>query len=122
MAALALASMAAIASPAQAEPARELISYDDVHIEVLAEGSGPLIVMLPSRGRGAADFDGIASRISAAGFRVLRPQPRGANESRRPMQGLTLHDLARDIAAVIRHEGGGPAIIVGTPSAVGLRG
>jgi pimeloyl-ACP methyl ester carboxylesterase len=29
------------------------------------------------------------------------------------MQGLTLHDLARDIAAVIRHEDGGPAIIVG---------
>src|SRR5450755_4995076 len=29
------------------------------------------------------------------------------------MQNLTLHDLARDIAAVIRHEGGQPAVIVG---------
>jgi pimeloyl-ACP methyl ester carboxylesterase len=29
------------------------------------------------------------------------------------MRGLSLHDFARDVATVIRHEGGGPAIIVG---------
>jgi len=92
---------------------REIISYDDVRLEVLAEGSGPLIVMLPSRGRGAEDFDGVAPELAKAGYRVLRPQPRGAGESRGPMGGLSLHDLARDIAAVIRHEGGGPALLVG---------
>jgi pimeloyl-ACP methyl ester carboxylesterase len=71
-------------------------------------------VMLPSRGRGAEDFDGVADELVKAGFRVLRPQPRGAALSRGPMQNLTLHDLARDIAAVIRNAGdGGPAIIVG---------
>jgi pimeloyl-ACP methyl ester carboxylesterase len=109
----ALASLAMIISPAQAAPARDIVSYDDVRIEVLAEGRGPLIVMLPSRGRGAEDFDPIASKISEAGFRVLRPQPRGAGQSRGSMQNLTLHDLARDVAAVIRHEGSGPAIVVG---------
>jgi pimeloyl-ACP methyl ester carboxylesterase len=98
---------------AQAEPVREIISYDDVRIEVLSEGSGPLILMLPSRGRGAEDFDGIATELAKAGFRVVRPQPRGAGQSGGPMRGLTLHDLARDIAAVIRHEDRGPAVIVG---------
>ena len=113
-AALVVASMIGDgAISARAEPAREIISHDDVRIEVLSEGSGPLIVMLPSRGRGAADFDAVAIELAKAGFRVVRPQPRSAGQSRGPMQGLTLHDLARDIAAVIRHEDGGPAIIVG---------
>jgi pimeloyl-ACP methyl ester carboxylesterase len=107
-------SMMIATVPARAEPEWEIAFYDDVRIEVIAEGSGPLIVMLPSRGRGAEDFDGVAGELVKAGFRVLRPQPRGAALSRGPMQNLTLHDLARDVAAVIRNAGdGGPAIIVG---------
>ena len=98
---------------APAEPSREIVSHDDVRVEVLAQGNGPLVVMLPSRGRGAEDFDGPAEAIAKAGYRVLRPQPRGAGQSVGPMHGLSLHDLARDIAAVIRHEGGGPAVVVG---------
>lgn len=113
-AALVAASMMIVAVPARAEPEWEIAFYDDVRIEVSAEGRGPLIVMLPSRGRGAEDFDGVAGELVKAGFRVLRPQPRGAALSRGPMQNLTLHDLARDVAAVIRNAGdGGPAIIVG---------
>jgi pimeloyl-ACP methyl ester carboxylesterase len=99
---------------AQAEPVREIAFYDDIRIEVISEGSGPLIVMLPSRGRGAEDFDDVADELVKAGFFVVRPQPRGAALSLGPMQNLTLHDLARDVAAVIRIKGGGrPAIIVG---------
>ncbi|HET7887453.1 MAG TPA: alpha/beta hydrolase [Bradyrhizobium sp.] len=113
-AAFVAASTAIVACPARAEPAWEIVFYDETRIEVIAEGSGPLIVMLPSRGRGAEDFDGVADQLVKAGFRVLRPQPRGAALSRGPMQNLTLHDLAQDVAAVIRNAGnGGPAVIVG---------
>ena len=98
---------------AQAERAGEIITYDDVRIEAIAEGSGPLVVLLPSRGRAAEDFDEVAAGIAKAGFRVLRPQPRGAGRSSGLMKGLSLHDFARDTAAIIRHEGGGPAVIVG---------
>jgi pimeloyl-ACP methyl ester carboxylesterase len=42
----------------------------------------------------------------------VRPQPRGIGRSQGPMTGLTLHDYAGDIAAVIAHYGG-PAVIVG---------
>jgi pimeloyl-ACP methyl ester carboxylesterase len=102
------------ADPARAEPDWEIAFYDHIQIEVAAEGRGPLIVMLPSRGRGADDFEGVADEMVKAGFRVLRPQPRGAALSRGPMQDLTLHDLAQDVAAVIRNAGdGGPAIVVG---------
>jgi pimeloyl-ACP methyl ester carboxylesterase len=101
------------AASAQAERASEIVAYDDVRIEVIAEGSGPLVVLLPSRGRAAEDFDVVAAGIAKAGFRVLRPQPRGAGRSSGPMKDLSLHDFARDTAAVIRHDGGGPAVLVG---------
>ena len=92
---------------------RELVRHDNVAIEVIAEGRGPLIVMLPSLGRDSEEFDPTAERIARAGFRVLRPQPRGYGRSAGPMENLTLHDLARDVAAVIERENAGPAIIAG---------
>src|SRR5215510_5464276 len=101
------------ARAASAERTRSVVTYDDVRIDLVAEGAGPLVVLLPSRGRGSLDFDTFAAGIAQAGFRVLRPQPRGVGESRGPMSGLTLHDFARDMAAVIRHEGGGSAVMIG---------
>jgi pimeloyl-ACP methyl ester carboxylesterase len=113
-AAVGLLSMLPATAPARAEPEWEIVFYDNIRIEVAAEGRGPLVVMLPSRGRGVEDFDRLADDLVKAGFRVVRPQPRGAALSRGPMQNLTLHDLAHDVAAVIRNAGGGgPAIIVG---------
>jgi pimeloyl-ACP methyl ester carboxylesterase len=90
-----------------------LIATRDAHIETIAEGKGPLVVILPSRGRGAEDYDELARELAKIGYRVLRPQPRGIGKSKGPMKGLTLHDLARDVAAVIAHEKAGPAVVVG---------
>jgi pimeloyl-ACP methyl ester carboxylesterase len=92
---------------------RDVVRRDNVTIEVIAEGRGPLIVMLPSLGRDSEEFDPAAARIAAAGFRVLRPQPRGYGRSAGPMENLTLHDLAKDVAAVIERENSGPAILAG---------
>ena len=97
----------------EAERSRVVVANGDVRIDIIAEGVGPLVVLLPSRGRGSEDFDQVAAGIAKAGFRVLRPQPRGTAQSMGPMAGLTLHDFARDMAAVIRSEGGGPAVMVG---------
>ena len=92
---------------------RFLVRRPDVSIEVLAQGHGRPIVLLPSLGRGASDFDRIAERLAKGGFRVLRPQPRGIGESRGPMSGINLHDYAADVAALIQHDGGGAAFVVG---------
>jgi pimeloyl-ACP methyl ester carboxylesterase len=92
---------------------RFMVDRGDAHIEVMVQGTGPVIVILPSLGRGAEDYDVVAGLLVKDGFRVLRPQPRGIGASTGPMTGLTLHDLAADIATVIEHEGKGPAIIVG---------
>ncbi|HET7256543.1 MAG TPA: alpha/beta hydrolase [Xanthobacteraceae bacterium] len=96
-------------------PTRSVIANGGVCIEVLAQGDGQgrVIVLLPSLGRGAADFEPIAERLAGAGYRVLRPQPRGIGQSRGPLTGIDLHDYAGDVAAVIAHEANGPAFVVG---------
>src|ERR1700731_2881501 len=90
-----------------------MVRRADVAIEVLAQGRGPSIVLLPSLGRGAADFEPIAERLAGVGFRVLRPQPRGIGASRGPMTGIDLHDYAADVAALIAQDGGGAALVAG---------
>src|SRR4051812_47521725 len=85
------------------EISRSLIRRGDTRIEILSQGDGPPIVLLPSLGRGAEDFDVIAARVADAGFRVLRPQPRGIGQSTGPMSGIDLHDYANDVAAVIEY-------------------
>ena len=91
---------------------RKVLERGDIRIEYHAQGRGPLVVLLPSLGRGAEDFDVIRPRLAYAA-RVITPQPRGIGGSRGPMTGVTLHDYARDIAAVIENEGGAPALIAG---------
>ena len=95
------------------ERTRNLVKYDTVEVYVIAEGKGPLIVLLPSRGRDSEDYDEVAAGLAKAGFRVLRPQPRGMHASKGPLKDITLHDLARDVATVIERENAGPAVIVG---------
>jgi pimeloyl-ACP methyl ester carboxylesterase len=92
---------------------RIMAERGEVRIEVLAQGNGPLVVTIPSLGRPAEDFDDLSRRLAAAGYRVLRPQPRGIGRSSGPMTGITLHDYARDVAAVIEGNGGGPAVVAG---------
>ena len=112
---IAIAALLA-AGTLRAEPQRrsEMVTQGAVTIETYVEGDGPAIVMLPSTGRdGGEDFDDVAGRLAAAGFRVLRPQPRGIAGSIGPMEGVSLHGLGDDVALVIDRLAGGRAVIVG---------
>jgi len=111
---LSLATGAILMTSASAqERTRTLVTYDNVQIDTIAEGKGPLIVLLPSRGRDSEDYDAVAAGLAREGFRVLRPQPRGMLASKGPLKEISLHDLARDVATVIERENAGPAVIVG---------
>ncbi|WCM94738.1 alpha/beta hydrolase [Acidovorax sp. NCPPB 2350] len=98
-----------------AEPAhsRELLYGDGIAIDVLVDGTGPAVVLLPSSQRDSLDFDEVARRIACAGYRVLRPQPRGMAFSRGPLEGLTLSILASDVTLAVDMLGEGRAVIVG---------
>ena len=94
--------------------ASRIVRRPDVAIETYVDGNGPSLVILPSYGRdGGEDFDNITARVVQAGWQVLRPQPRGIAGSKGPMTGVTLHDLADDVAAVIEGLGGGRAVLLG---------
>ena len=100
---------------------RELLRYDRVMIDVIVEGQGPAIVLLPSLARNSDDYNEVAEGLAAAGFCVLRPQPRGIGRSTGPMSGLTLHDFACDIAEVIKAFGDGRAVWSGMLMETGWR-
>ena len=94
----------------------ERVSYvqnGGAKLRVFVEGSGPAIVLLPGQGRGPRDFDALAKDLVSSGYRVVRPEPRGFGESVGAVEGLTLRDNARDVAAAIEKVGAAPAIVVG---------
>jgi pimeloyl-ACP methyl ester carboxylesterase len=85
----------------------------DAEIEYYVQGTGAALVILPSLGRGAADYDELATLLARDGLQIIRPQPRGIGGSTGQMHGLSMHDLAADVAAVIRDCVGGPAAVAG---------
>lgn len=107
--------MSACATSAQTSPdvQRKLVRHGEVQIETLSQGRGPTVVILPSLGRGAEDYDEVARLLAADGLRVLRPQPRGIGQSKGPMTNLDMHAFAADVAAVLDQEKTGPVVVVG---------
>jgi pimeloyl-ACP methyl ester carboxylesterase len=114
---LTLSLMFGAAAPAFAGDAgpvaRDVFRHDNIQIEVLSQGKGPAIVLLPSLGRSGEDYQATSEALAAGGFRVLRPQPRGIGQSQGPMEGLNMHDLAADVAFAIEQEKAGPVVVVG---------
>lgn len=88
-------------------------SQQQITIEYLDQGTGDVIVMLPSLARSGRDYDEVARMLVGKGFRIIRPEPRGIAGSRGPMDALDLHDFARDVAAVLDNEQTGAILVVG---------
>jgi len=82
-------------------------------IATLAEGTGPTVVIVPSRARDSIEMDALAAALAAGGNRVLRPQPRGMAGSLPNRVGETMDDYADDLACVLDHFGGDSAVMVG---------
>ncbi|MEN9671384.1 MAG: hypothetical protein RL018_1661, partial [Pseudomonadota bacterium] len=101
------------AAPPVLTQSRELLQAGDAHIDVLVDGVGPSLVLLPSSLRDSLDYDEVAKLIAAKGFKVLRPQPRGMGRSSPPPPDMTLSTLASDVALTIERLGGGQAVVVG---------
>ncbi len=102
---------------------RELLVVGDAHLDVLIDGTGPALVLLPSSLRDSLDFDVLAGLLARGGFQVLRPQPRGMGRSSAPPEGMTLATLADDVAACIEQAGVGPVALGGISmgAAIALR-
>jgi pimeloyl-ACP methyl ester carboxylesterase len=84
----------------------------DATITVHVRGTGPLVALVPSLGRAAADFNDLAGRLVAAGYATAAIDPRGL-DGEGVRQPLTLHDLTEDTAFAIKSLALGPAHLVG---------
>jgi pimeloyl-ACP methyl ester carboxylesterase len=82
-------------------------------IRAFVRGAGPTVIMLSGMGRPPSDLDAFGKTIADAGYRVAIAEYRGIGESTGPLDGITFHDLARDVVAVIDRLGGGPVAVIG---------
>jgi len=92
---------------------RRIVEADGLRLVAWVCGQGSDVVLIPSHGRGAADYADLASRLADAGFRAIALDPRGVGDSTGPVEGVTLHDLAADVALVIEGLCAGAAHVVG---------
>jgi len=77
-------------------------------------GEGPLIVLSHGIGDRRQAFRFLVPELVRAGFRVLAADMRGHGESTTAeWKSISRTDVAGDLVALIRHLGGGPAVIVG---------
>ncbi|UUX35082.1 alpha/beta fold hydrolase [Fundicoccus culcitae] len=91
----------------------KLAHLDDVTVEYYVDGEGLPLVLLPSKGRSQSDFDEIVPSIASQGFKVIRPEYRGINNSTGPMTDVSLYDLAAEVSLVLDTENIKSSFIVG---------
>lgn len=89
------------------------VDADGARLNVTLRGDGPLLVLHPSLGRGAADFAALSESLAEAGYRTAAIDPRGVGESAGASARFTLHDYAEDVRAVIQAIGASTAHLVG---------
>jgi pimeloyl-ACP methyl ester carboxylesterase len=86
-----------------------------VKIHYMAEGKGPLVVMIHGFPDYWATWKPLMATLSAAGYRVAAMDTRGYNLSDKP-QGVAAYampNLIGDVGAVIKAEGQANAVVVG---------
>jgi pimeloyl-ACP methyl ester carboxylesterase len=94
-------------------PPNTTVKVGEAVIEFLVDGAGDTVVLLPCGGVDACYFDDFTHRLAHAGFRTVAVNPRGAGGSVGPLDGLTLHTFAGDVAAVIERVDAAPVHVVG---------
>lgn len=90
-----------------------MVKLADSDIEYFSQGAGDVVVLLPGAGLSVNYLAGFAAALAADGYRAVRINPRGAGRSRGAAAGVTLHDLAADVAGVIESLGVGPVHVGG---------
>src|SRR5476649_850464 len=76
-------------------------------------GSGTPVVLLANAGCSTGYFDDLARVLAAGGLQAICVNMRGTGESRGSLDGITVHDLAADVAGVLDAVDCGPAHLVG---------
>ena len=88
------------------------IAYDD-------QGSGPLVICVPSMGDMRGEYRFLIHQLVSAGYRAMSMDVRGMGETSTEWDDFSVVGVGKDILALIRELGAGPAVIIGTSMAAG---
>lgn len=89
------------------------IEVGDATLECILCGPGAPVVLLANAGCSTGYLDHLARVLATGGLQTISINMRGVRGSRGPLDGTTLHDLAGDVAGVIKAVGCGPVHLVG---------
>ena len=90
-----------------------IIDVGDATLECTLQGSGTPVVLLANAGCSTGYFADLTHVLAAGGMQTIAINLRGVGESRGALDGITVRDLAADVARVIEAVGCGPAHLVG---------
>lgn len=90
-----------------------MIDVGGATLECTLYGSGTPVVLLANAGCSTGYLDDLTRVLAGRGLQTIAVNMRGVGESRGPLDGLTVHDLAADVAGVIEVLDCGPAHLVG---------
>ncbi len=88
------------------------IAYD-------SQGSGPVVLCVPSLGDRRQEYRLLAPKLVASGYRVVTMDLRGMGESSVSWPDYSVVGVGADIVALARHLNAGPVTVVGTSLAAG---
>jgi pimeloyl-ACP methyl ester carboxylesterase len=92
---------------------RRNIEVGGATLECIFRGSGTPVVLLANAGCSTGYLDDLARVLAAGGLQAIAVNMRGTGESRGVLEGITVHDLAADVAGVLEAVDCGPAHLVG---------
>ncbi|MET8829008.1 alpha/beta hydrolase [Streptomyces sp. NPDC004610] len=101
------------ASPSPSPSGTRYLEVDGGTLAYDVAGSGPLIVLAHGMGDSRDAYRAVAPALVAAGYRVAGVDLRGCGESSTQWPEWSRTAIAGDLIALIRHLGGGPAVLVG---------
>jgi len=90
-----------------------MVQVGQASLECTLFGSGDALVLLANGGCSTSYLDDFGERLAATGLQTVAINMRGVGGSQGPLEAATLHDLAADVAGVIKALGCGPAHVLG---------
>ena len=91
----------------------EHLSIDDKTLAYDLSGEGPLVVLAHGMGDSRHSYRFLAPRLVEAGYRVANLDIRGSGDSSMGWDDYSRTAMGGDIVALVRHLGGGPAVVIG---------
>ncbi len=99
--------------------ATEFLTVSDGKIAYDDQGTGPLVICIPSMGDIRQEYRFLAPQLVEAGYRVVTMDVRGLGESSVRWPDYSVAGVGADALALIKHLNAGPAWIVGASMAAG---